>query len=100
MTKGKTIEKLRKEINEIDSTIVDLLAKRMKTVQAMGAVKLKEKIPIYDAKREEEIHQQAMMQARKRNISEEMIREIYEKIITTSKEAQNHESFKKNQRHS
>ncbi|MBI2548392.1 chorismate mutase [Candidatus Woesearchaeota archaeon] len=106
MNKGKerikvrNREKLREEIDNIDDALVNLLAKRMKIAKKIGTMKVKEKMPIYDNKREEDIYRRVIIQAKKKNISERMIRAIYEEIITASREVQrgkNHESFKKNQ---
>jgi chorismate mutase len=52
------VEKLnnfRKEINRIDTQIVDLLNERAKIVLEIKRLKKRNNIPLYDAKREEEL---------------------------------------------
>ena len=49
------LEKLRKQIDKIDSSIVTLLAKRMEIVKKVGKLKKKNKLPPLDNKRWKEI---------------------------------------------
>lgn len=49
------LEKLRKQIDKIDSSIVILLAKRMEIVKKVGKLKKKNKLPPLDNKRWKEI---------------------------------------------
>jgi len=51
----KNIEDLRKQIDEIDESIVTLLAKRMKIVKEVGVFKKKNNLPPLDNKRWKEI---------------------------------------------
>lgn len=45
------LESLRKQIDEIDKSIVNLLAKRMKVVKEVGQLKRENSIPILDKSR-------------------------------------------------
>ncbi len=45
------LESLRKQIDEIDSLIVDLLAKRMRMVKKVGQLKKKNNMPVLDESR-------------------------------------------------
>jgi len=47
----KNIKDLRKEIDEIDKSIVTLLAKRMEAVKKIGQLKKKNNIPVFDESR-------------------------------------------------
>lgn len=49
------LESLRKQIDEIDSSIINLLAKRMKVVKKVGEYKKTNNIPSFDKKRWQEI---------------------------------------------
>lgn len=49
------LEFLRKQIDEIDELIVDLLAKRMKIVEKVGLLKKKQNIPALDSARWQKI---------------------------------------------
>lgn len=44
----KNLESLRKQIDEIDKQIVNLLVKRMKIVKKVGLLKKNQKIPVLD----------------------------------------------------
>lgn len=46
---------LRKQIDEIDESIINLLAKRMKIVKKVGQLKKKQNIPVLDSARWQEI---------------------------------------------
>jgi len=49
------LNKYRKEINEIDKNIVDLLNKRAVVVMKIKRLKEDRNVPLYDARREEEL---------------------------------------------
>ncbi len=49
------LDKSRKEINEIDKNLVDLLNKRAEIVMKIKRLKEDRNVPLYDAKREEEL---------------------------------------------
>ncbi len=49
------LNKYREEINEIDKNIVDFLNKRAEVVLEIKRLKEKRNVPLYDAKREEEL---------------------------------------------
>lgn len=51
----KKLEQYRKKINQIDKNLVDNLNERAKAVLAVKRLKEKEGVPLYDAKREEEL---------------------------------------------
>ncbi|MBU2563951.1 MAG: chorismate mutase [Actinobacteria bacterium] len=49
------LKKYREEINEIDKNIVDFLNKRAEAVMKIKRLKEDRDVPLYDAKREEEL---------------------------------------------
>jgi chorismate mutase len=51
----KKLKKYREEINEIDKNIVDFLNKRAEAVMKIKRLKEDRDVPLYDAKREEEL---------------------------------------------
>lgn len=51
----KDLEDLRKQIDEIDGRIVNLLAKRMMVVKKVGQLKKKNNIPVFDKSRWEKV---------------------------------------------
>lgn len=51
----KLLKDYRQEIDEIDISLVDLLNKRAETVSKIKKLKEKNNMPLYDAKREEDL---------------------------------------------
>ena len=51
----KKLKEFRDQINEIDHKLVDLLNKRAKVVMKVKKLKQKQDVPLYDARREEEL---------------------------------------------
>lgn len=51
----KKLEGYRDKINDIDKKLVDLLNERAKVVMKVKKLKQKEDVPLYDARREEEL---------------------------------------------
>lgn len=51
----KKLEKYREEINKIDKSLVDFLNKRAEVVMKIKKLKENRDVPLYDAKREEEL---------------------------------------------
>ncbi len=51
----ETLERYRGQINEIDQKLVDLLNERAKIVMKVKKLKQKEDVPLYDARREEQL---------------------------------------------
>jgi chorismate mutase-like protein len=49
------LEEYREEINKIDKSLVDLLNKRAEVVMKIKKLKEDRDVPLYDAKREEEL---------------------------------------------
>ena len=52
---NKKLDKYRKEIDEIDRSIVDFLNKRAKIVSEIKKMKVKSGVPLYNARREEKL---------------------------------------------
>lgn len=52
---NEKLNKYRKEINEIDKNIVDFLNKRAVVVMKIKRLKEDKNVPLYDARREEEL---------------------------------------------
>ncbi len=51
---GKDIQKLRKEIDKVDTKLLELYVKRMQIAEAIGAYKQENNLPFYDEQRESE----------------------------------------------
>lgn len=82
----KDISSLREKINEIDNEIVKLWKQRMEIALEVAGFKKENNLPVLDAEREKELLD------RVGNIAGEELdsycRELYEKIMTISREYQ------------
>jgi chorismate mutase len=75
------IEKLRKQINQIDKIIANYLLKRAKIVKKIRNYKKKNNLPVTNKKREIEILKKAGKKGK-------YVKEIFKKIISESKKLQ------------
>lgn len=89
------INNIRKNIEDIDYGIVDLLIKRNNLVKEIAKIKKELKIPIFDIKREKEIFNGLKLIAKKNGLNEKFIEDIYNLILKNSKEEQEYEIFRK-----
>ena len=76
MTENK-LENLRKEIDKIDSEIIQLLAKRFKVVKQIGVFKKENKLDVIDNRRFKKVLEKVANIAEKQGISKDFINDIY-----------------------
>ena len=76
----KTLEALRKEIDEIDHELLSILAKRVDAVKRVGEFKNIQGLPVLDEKRREEILTVIKEKAKGFHLSEKFIEELFAKI--------------------
>lgn len=74
------LEKMRLEIDKIDSEIVQLFAKRFEAVKQIGDLKKANGVEIVDKNRWKKVLEKVENLAEKNGISAIFIHEIYEKI--------------------
>ena len=74
------LEKMRLEIDKIDSEIVKIFAKRFEVVKRIGALKKANGGEIVDKNRWKKVLKKVENLAEKNGISTKFIHEIYEKI--------------------
>ncbi len=74
------LNKYRKEINEIDKNIVDYLNKRAEVVLKIKRLKEDRSVPLYDAKREEELFNN-VVKYNKGPLYNDNIVQIFESIL-------------------
>ena len=74
------LDDLRKEIDLIDSEIVNLIAKRIEIVKKVGQFKKENNIPVVDNSRFEKVLNKVGELAEKNNISKKFMQDIYNKI--------------------
>ncbi|WP_456475088.1 prephenate dehydratase [Candidatus Pyrohabitans sp.] len=80
------LEQMRKEIDEIDAKLLELLRRRIRIAEQVGRYKLARGMRIEDPEREKQVISRALAKAE--GLSEEFVREIFERIILESKRAQ------------
>lgn len=79
---------LRREIDEIDSTIIELLSKRMKLSHTVGIFKKEHNMPILQAARYDEILSKRGDQAEEMGLDREFVLEVLQTIHEASVELQ------------
>lgn len=74
------LNNLRKQVDEIDDSIVNLLAKRMQMVKKVGQYKKLKNLPPLDPARWQQVLNSKMKKAKTLGLNTEMIKKIYEII--------------------
>jgi len=80
-----SLEALREEINRIDEDIIGLLSRRMEVVKKIAALKKIKGIPVEDRDRERSLFLKLEREARRNNINEEFVSEVFGVIVSHSK---------------
>ena len=75
--KENKLEEYRKQIDIIDTKIVELFSKRFELVKQIGKIKQKNKIPVVDNNRFQKVVKKVENIAEKQGISKDFIEEIY-----------------------
>ena len=70
----------RKQIDKIDTSLINLLAKRMKVVQKIGQYKKTKNLPSLDAVRWQQVLNSRTKKAKLLGLNSEFIKKIYELI--------------------
>ncbi|MDF7670498.1 bifunctional chorismate mutase/prephenate dehydrogenase [Orbaceae bacterium ESL0721] len=86
---------LRNEIDEIDQSILSLIAKRLDLVTKVGEIKSRQGIPIYDRKRETEMLAKRREEAEKIGVSPLLIEDILRRLMRESYLSEHEKGFKK-----
>jgi chorismate mutase/prephenate dehydratase len=85
------IEALRKEVDNLDVEIINLLKKRVELAKAISKAKKEEGYPIYDPLREEKVIKKVKNLALKKNLNLNEVLWIYRKIIALCRRAEEEE---------
>jgi len=75
------IASLRAKIDEIDDQILYALSERVKVCKAIGVAKKKQKIPIRDESRENELYLRLKEKSKKLGLNETQIDLLYREIV-------------------
>jgi chorismate mutase len=84
----RPLEELRREIEQIDRDLVQLIARRIELARDAGRRKRAAGQPTLDPAREAEVVRRAGQFAREANVPEEEVREIFWHLIGLSRRAQ------------
>ena len=95
----KTIAEWRKEIDELDRRMVELLNERARAAQEIGRLKRHTDMPIYEPEREKTIFENVLRQNRGPFPGPEL-RDIYERIIAVMRNLQKDEMLQSKERDS
>ena len=79
---------LRKQIDQTDQKIVELLAKRMDLVKEIAKFKKENNLPIQDEKREQELRNNLKNLAKKNGLSEKFVNHLYSHVFIESRRIQ------------
>ena len=82
------IERLRKNVDELDEKILELIEQRMNLVREIYKKKENEGKPVEDKKREEELKRIWLEKAEKLGINNESLIKILNEILKISKQTQ------------
>ena len=82
------IKKIRHLIDEIDDSIIQLLASRKKLVEQIGHIKKEHNIAVLDSKREESLKKRLKQIAKEKGLDEALVDELFSTILKHSKEVQ------------
>lgn len=79
------LQKLRKDIDNIDDKIVALIKKRMSIAKKVGEYKKKNNLPVYSKNREDEILSKLKSKSKQDYL---LFEQIYKKIFSHSRKLQ------------
>ena len=78
------LDEYRRQLEKIDKSILDLLAKRFIIVRKIGSIKKDNNLPIIDIKQEEEKINQLSLTGKKLGIEKNLIRSVWSLIFKNS----------------
>lgn len=89
---NKNIEKLRKEIDRIDKSLIELFQERMEQVIEIMEYKMENKLPIFQLDREERVIQRALSNLKDNNFANE-VEDYIKSILKISRQMQSQKLF-------
>lgn len=82
------LESLRAAIEDVDTSLVRLIAKRMTLARAVGRVKVTSRQPIMDPMREAAVVTRVAALAREAGLPEDEMRSLYWRLLAVSRGVQ------------
>lgn len=89
---SNALQKLREQIDSVDSQLVDLLAQRAEYTRKVGEYKSKVGLPVYVPSREADLLSKRRQQGEEKGVSPDLVEDILRRIMRESYQTQN-ESF-------
>ncbi|MGD1005284.1 MAG: chorismate mutase [Methanoregulaceae archaeon] len=86
------IDKIRKEIDQVDHEIVRDIAHRQELVSEMAKIKISKNVPVHDEKRTREVLEAVFNRAVEYKIDPVSVQKIFEVLIEMSEERQREHS--------
>lgn len=78
----------RKQIDQIDQKIVELMGKRMNLVKEIAKFKKTENLPVEDSGREDELRRNLKVLAKKHGLDPEFVNHLYSHVFIESRRIQ------------
>jgi len=82
------IEKLRKQVDEVDGQILKALSERSRICKAIGDVKKKQGLAVRDTSRENEVYQRIKEKSAKFALNPAQIEAVYREIVNMCSDVQ------------
>ncbi|KTC82298.1 chorismate mutase [Legionella cherrii] len=83
-----TLEELRKQIEQADACIIEILAKRQELSKQIGALKSQEGKKVLDRSREKQLFEYYDHLSKQYHLQEEFINRLFKIIISNSRKVQ------------
>ncbi len=79
------LERLREEVRQVDAALVELIARRLELVEAIGRLKKAHGVPLRDWSVEKAVVHHALDRARALRVSEDLVRRVIQLLIEESR---------------
>lgn len=89
------LENYRKQIDEIDIELIDILSRRFEVVRAVGNLKSQTGLSVVQSERAEAVKKRAAEMGKNKNLNPEFIRNLYELMIAHAHDLE-HDILEKN----
>ena len=89
MTGMEKINQIRKHIDRIDAALITILAERMSLMPEIAEHKKKNKIPVFQEKRDQEIMKRLLKISKEHGLDESFVEEVFLSIFNEAKRLQN-----------
>ena len=81
---AKKLDSIRKELNKFDEVIKILITLRMALIPIVTDIKIKNSLPLFQSKREDEIYKKIEIFSKSNGIDENILKGVYKLIISSA----------------